>query len=85
MAHVRQERRFQLIRAAQVLSLLVKIGIQRHNAPVGIFEFAVELRQFFLSGTQLVQSGKQFAILRLDFVPRSGRIILSQPCVSRSL
>ena len=45
VAHVGQEARLQLVGAAQVVGLLVELGVQRDHAAVGVLQLAVEPRR----------------------------------------
>jgi hypothetical protein len=48
MAHVRQEARFHLVGAPQVVGLLVELGVQRDDAAVRVLELAIEPRELLL-------------------------------------
>ena len=43
VAHVREEFRFQLVRAAQMIGALIELGIQRDDAAIGVLQFLIEL------------------------------------------
>ena len=63
MAHIGQEARLEFVGAAQMIGLLVELRIERDHAAIGVFQLAVQLRQFFLAVPQFVESGEQFAVL----------------------
>ena len=65
VAHVREEARLHLVRAPQVLGLLVELGVQRDHAAVGVLELAVQPRQLVLPLPQLVERAQQLLVLLL--------------------
>ena len=48
VAHIGEKARVQLVRAAQMVGALVKLGIERDDAPISVMELLVEQRQLFL-------------------------------------
>ena len=70
MAHVGQEFRFQLVGAPQVIGFFIQFRIERHDAAIGVFQFAVDPGQFRLPGADLLQRPEQFLILILQFLKR---------------
>ncbi len=49
VAHVRQELRFQFVRAPQMVGALIQLGIQRDHAAIGILQFLIEPFQILLA------------------------------------
>ncbi len=75
VTHVGEEAGLHLVCAAQVVGLIVELGVEGNYAAVGIFEFAIETHQFVLPGGKLFQNADQFAVLLLHLAERPGRIL----------
>ena len=76
--HVRQEARFQLVGAPQVVGPLVEFGIERHDAAIGVLQFLVQMHQLVAACFQLLKLEQHFAVLLTDFLDRIGRRIARQ-------
>ena len=84
MGHVRQETRLQIVGAPQVIGPLLELGVQRHDAAVGVLELAVDPLEFLLPAAQLVERPKQFLILLLDFFDAARRAVAARRRPARS-
>jgi hypothetical protein len=50
VAHVREEARLQLVGAAEVIGLLVELGVERDDAAVRVFELSIQRPELFPDG-----------------------------------
>ena len=71
MTHVRQEARLGVVGAAQMVCALVQFRVERDHAAIGVFQFAGEPREFFLTFLQFIERRSQLATLPLHFVERT--------------
>ena len=70
VAHVGEEARLHLVRAPQVLGLLVQLGVERDHAAVRVLQLAVEAHQVLLAPAQLVEDVQQLLVLLLHLGQR---------------
>ena len=63
VAHVGEEARLHLRGPAEVVGLLVQLGVEGHDAAVGVVQLVVELGQLLLALRQLFQGLQQFLVL----------------------
>ena len=72
VAHVGEEARLHLGGAAQVVGLLVQLGVERHHAAVGVLQLAVELGQLLLRGASSSSRAVQQLLVLPCAPPRAG-------------
>ena len=65
---MREEFRFQLVRATQVIGALVQLGVQRDDAAIGVLELLIEPLQVLLARSQLVHLQQNLLVLSSDFL-----------------
>ena len=75
VGHVREEARLQLVGAAQVVRLLVELGVEGHHAAVGVLELAVQVRELLLLALQIVERPQQRLVLLLDLLHQADRLL----------
>ncbi len=74
--HVRQEPRFQLVCAPEMVGAFVELGVERDDAAVGVFQLAVQPHEHFLPPVELLQRAQEFLVLPLEFLDQPGRLAI---------
>ena len=75
VGHVREEARLQLVGAAEMIRLLIELGVERDDAAVGVFQLAIEVDQLLLLALEVVERAQQRLVLLLDFLHEPGRLL----------
>ena len=68
MRDVGEKLGFQLRCPAQIIGAFVQLGIERHNAAIGIFKLAIQQLQLLLPRAKLLQGLQQLLVLMFDFL-----------------
>ena len=75
VGHVREEARLQLVGAAEMIRLLVELGVERDDAAVGVLELAIEVHELLLLALQIVERAEQRLVLLLDLFDQAGGLL----------
>ena len=78
MAHVGEKLRLEIVGAAKVVGLFIELGVESHHAAIGIFQLAVDTREFLLPGADFLQCPEQFLVLKLELLYRILRPLIGK-------
>ena len=70
MAHVGQEPGLHLVRAPQVLGLLVQLRVEGHDPAVRVLQLGVHAHQILLAPAEVVEDVQQLLVLLLHLGQR---------------
>ena len=79
VAHLREEPGFQIGKPLEGLGALVELGVEGHDAPVGLVELAaVHLGDLGLAIAQLLKGVEQLLVLLLELFQKPLRCVFRQ-------